>query len=43
MTLAGLTRSAGTGPQQYVFANATPKDGATLEVTAGSFEVGSSP
>lgn len=43
MTLAGLTRSAGAGQQQYVFANATPKDGATLEVSAGTFEVGSSP
>jgi hypothetical protein len=43
MTLAGLTRSAGADKQRYVFANAAPKDGATLEVTAASLEVGSSP
>lgn len=43
MTIAGLTRSGGAGRQRYVFANRNEQDGAALEVTAESFEVGSSP
>jgi hypothetical protein len=43
MTLGGLTRTALAGRQRYAFANADPQDGASLEVTAESFEVGSAP
>ena len=43
MTLAGITRTGGAGRQRYAFANGDPQDGASLEVTAESFEVGSSP